>query len=122
MSIELDGDLHLINTIYTGPGHLQLGEEKFRKSRLWILEDRTVVACVPAPDDSVDRRNLGSAESVEFRGRRNLTVTIPDYGGPISFQEADCACGMGEVGTAAPIQTARWRIVRVRRPDWITEI
>lgn len=117
-------DYIYVNTVFTAPGKLKIGTDQYRKARLWVLEDRTVIAVVPGTEDGgVWRRNLGLAERIVRTSRRELRVELaedPDLA--VEITESDCGCGMGYVASAGPV-LGKWKIVRVRRPDWfISEV
>lgn len=117
-------DYTYVNTVLTSPGQLKIGSEQWRKARLWVLEDHTVIAVVPGEGEGgVWRRNLGTAERIVRVARREVRVElVEDPGLEIALTEADCGCGMGYVASAGPV-TGKWKIVRVRRPDWyVSEI
>lgn len=97
------------------------------KARVWLLEDASVVLCIPdktAPG-RVRREHLGLAASAHWRERSKLlTVTVRDAEDPaielgtLVVNAKGCGCGMGAAGNAGPTEDKRFDVVRVRQPEW----
>ena len=109
-----------IFTVLTLVGRASLPDGRdFRKSRLWVLEDRRVVLVVPGETSgTVERLELGQAVELQLTDRRSQEhkVIFGDLS-EMNFRPARCNCGMGVVGSAS-ITDDPWELVKVRRPDW----
>ena len=114
-------DYQYVHTVYTNSGALRIGESMWAKARLWILEDRSIMAIVPGQNGAdVERIPLGTVEEA-VRVRGEVTITLTDSDEPIRFRERTCgSCGMGAVGSAGPVE-GKWRMERVRLPEWMKE-
>lgn len=112
-------DYQYVHTVYTSAGALRVGEQMWPKARLWVLEDRTIVAIVPGDSISeVERITIGEAVSgVLARGEATFTLSGSDE--TVQFRERTCgSCGMGAVGSAGPVE-GKWRMERIRLPEWV---
>lgn len=121
MGLELVDGCYNAFTVHTAPGRVTFGSDlRNRKSRLWVLEDRTVVVVVAGSTGVPIWETIGNAEKL-CRDLRNRTISGTLDSGEFFFREASCACGMGSLGSAGPTPH-RWEMFRVRRPDWFEEI
>jgi len=113
-------------TVATVNGRVQALGESFPKARVWLLEDRSLVLCVPdreAPG-RVRRVAYGPVVSASWAAKQKaLSVTVElgeDTGvGVITVDARGCGCGMGAAGNAGPT-AGKFDVVRVRTPDWYT--
>lgn len=109
-------DYQHVLTVYTAPGKLTHGSMTYPKARLWVLEDRQVIACVPEQPRGVLRIQMGLVSELRKTAPRQHTLTMED-GSTSVLHEASCACGMGRAGSAGPVD-GKWKMDRVRRPEW----
>jgi len=103
-------------TVYTAPGKVTTPDSFHLKARIWVLEDRQVILCVPGHPRGVERLHLGTVSVLRRSAPKALTLEMED-GSSIQVVEANCACGMGAAGSAGPVD-GRWKIERVRAPEW----
>jgi hypothetical protein len=109
-------------TVATVNGSVTALGRQHPKARVWLLEDRTVVLCIPdktAPG-RVRRETYAAAVShARWQNRSKLlTVTLlGEAGGTIVVNAKGCGCGMGAAGNAGPTAEA-YDVVRVRQPEW----
>jgi hypothetical protein len=113
-------------TVATVNGRVSALGEQFPKARVWLLEDRSVVLCVPdrAAPGRVRRVAYGPVVSAAWDKRaKALSVTVAlgeDMGeGTITVDARGCGCGMGAAGNAGPT-AGKFDVVRVRTPEWYT--
>lgn len=109
-------DYQHVLTVYTAPGKVSVGSVVHPKARLWVLEDRQVVVCVPEHPRGVQRLQLGAAVELRKTSPRQHTLAMED-GSTVTIEEASCACGMGRAGSAGPVD-GKWKMDRVRAPEW----
>lgn len=113
-------DYQHVLTAYTAPGKISVGGTLYQKARLWVLEDRQVIIVRNHPSGrGVERIALGATTLMTRTGRRSVIAEL-ESGETLSIEEASCACGMGAAGSAGPVE-GRWKIERVRRPEWFVE-
>ena len=92
------------------------------KARVWLLEDRTLVLCVPdktAPGRVRRQRYDGAVRAARWQNRSKLlTVELTGDSSPtVTVNAKGCGCGMGAAGNAGP-EPGAYDVVRVRQPEW----
>jgi hypothetical protein len=109
-------------TVATVNGSVRALGETYPKARVWLLEDRTVVLCVPdrtAPGRVRRESYNGAVESAHWAARsKQLTITLGG-GETVAVNAKGCGCGMGAAGNAGPTAGA-YDVVKVRQPEWYT--
>lgn len=115
--ITVDGDYQIAHVVASPAGVVKMQGESFRKARLWVLEDHTGIVVVPGYEGKGVSRIMAGRVTSLIKNGSDYTATIEDDDRSIQVRESSCLCGFGEVGTAGPVD-GRWRILRVRKPDW----
>lgn len=109
-----------ILTVATLNGSAQILGRSHPKARVWLLEDRSLVVCLPdrtAPG-RVRRESLGEVAQAVWNERTKILLATLSGGGTVTVNARGCGCGMGAVGSAGPTESKHFDVVRVRQPDW----
>ena len=119
----------VFNVVATVAGKGTVRGRTVPRARLYVLEDRTAVLCLPAESGKgVDRETLLVDTSSWSPSTKMLTVTgyteeslAEEQPLPVVFMVdgRGCGCGLGAVGNAGPV-VGKYQIERVRAPEWHT--
>lgn len=112
------------NVVGTVAGRSTLNGAVHPRSRLWVLEDRTAVLCLPGEARrDVERLTFDVISSSWDASTKLLSVLGTPSGDPeaepvtITADGNGCGCGLGAVGNAGPV-AGKYEVQRVRNPPW----
>jgi hypothetical protein len=117
-----------VYVVHTSRGRAVLDGFSYPKASVWVLEDGTVILCVPEglePNTKgvsrIQRQVADYAGASTWSPRAKMLTLELDSGETLTMDSRGCGCGLGAVGNAGPV-LGPYEIVRVRNPTWFATI